>query len=195
MSAPVPTATVQDILELIKSLSTTDLLKVASAATTLAAKNIKNAPVLPTKKAQKHKKASRKMPPSDAEDALEASDASDATDATDAKKPTRGLQLVKPRAWVTYVLEDARANGWSAFTITQTKKDKMTGVKTESPHEVPASASEPNDGKYTFEGGKDFIHKYAMSLSKIYWSVKSASGSRKDLYDAFEAQYVPPHQD
>ena len=177
------TLTVQDVLESIKSLSTADLLKVATAATTLAAKNVKKASKsAPTpKKGKKATRASRGK-----------SDAEDASDASDAKKPSdakRGAQLVKPRAWVTYVLEDARANGWPAFPAKVTTKDKLTGLKTESVQEIPAS--EERDGAHVFPDGKAFSHKHAMSLSKVYWTVKSQTGDRKDLYDAFEEQYVP----
>jgi len=181
MSAASASLTAQDILESIKSLSTADLLKVATAATTLAAKNVKKA----SKSASVPRKKGKKTASTKSDVSQSSSDASPVTS-------KRGAQLVKPRAWVTYVLEDARANGWPTFTITQSKKDKMTGVRTESPLEVPASHAKDQDGKYTFEDGKDFIHKYAMSLSKVYWSVKSQTGSRPDLYTAFEEQYVPP---
>ncbi|NCY23240.1 hypothetical protein EBX31_14975, partial [bacterium] len=63
------------------------------------------------------------------------------------------------------------------------------GLKTESVQEMPAS--EERDGAHVFPDGKAFSHKYAMSLSKVYWTVKSQTGDRKDLYDAFEEQYVP----
>ncbi len=184
--AKAPSADVQVILEQIKSLNTIDLLKVASAATTLAAKNVKKTPKSTSTSAtsapatKRGKKATKK---------------SDVSEASDSEKPASkrsGAQLVKPRAWVTYVLQDAKANGWSAFTITQSKKDKVTGLKTETAVEVPASAPEAVEGEYVFADGKKFNHKYAMSLSKLYWSVKTQSGSRKDLYDAFDASYVAP---
>jgi hypothetical protein len=184
--AKAPSADVQVILEQIKSLNTIDLLKVASAATTLAAKNVKKAPKSTSPSAttapatKRGKKATKK---------------SDVSEASDSEKPASkrsGAQLVKPRAWVTYVLQDAKANGWSAFTITQSKKDKVTGLKTETAVEVPASAPEAVEGEYVFPDGKKFNHKYAMSLSKLYWSVKTQSGDRQDLYDAFDESYVAP---
>lgn len=180
---------VQVILEQIKSLNTIDLLKVASAATTLAAKNVKKTPKSTSTSAtsatsapatKRGKKATKK---------------SDVSEASDSEKPASkrsGAQLVKPRAWVTYVLQDAKANGWSAFTITQSKKDKVTGLKTETAVEVPASAPEAVEGEYVFADGKKFNHKYAMSLSKLYWSVKTQSGDRQDLYQAFDESYVAP---
>jgi hypothetical protein len=90
------------------------------------------------------------------------------------------------------VLQDAKANGWSAFSITQSKKDKVTDLKTETVVEIPASAPAEVEGEYVFPDGKKFNHKYAMSLSKLYWSVKTQSGGRKDLYEAFDKGYVPP---
>ena len=187
-SAIANAADVNVILEQIKSLNTIDLLKVASAATTLAAKNVKGKKTpksaLAPSPSKKGKRAAAKKP-------TKGSDTDVSTDAS-SKKSNRGAQLVKPRAWVTYTLEDAKTNGWAAFTITQSKKDKVTGEKTETAVEVPASAPEPVDGEYVFPDGKKFNHKYAMSLSKNYWSVKTQSGDRKDLYEAFEATYVPP---
>lgn len=177
-AAASATADVSAILEQIKSLNTIDLLKVASAATTLAAKNVKKVPKSAPASKKRGKKTTKK---------------SDVSEASDGEKPKRnGAQLVKPRAWVTYTLEDAKKHGWSAFTITQSKKDKITGQKTETAVEVPASAPEAVEGEYVFADGKKFNHKYAMSLSKLYWSVKTQSGDRKDLYDAFDASYVAP---
>ena len=87
-------------------------------------------------------------------------------------------QLHKPRAWVDYVLAHANTNGWPAITVKGTEA-------------LPASVE--RDGKYVFEAtGKPLNNKQAMSLSKQYWARKEAVGTNKDLYDAFEAQYVPP---
>jgi hypothetical protein len=178
MSAASASLTAQDILESIKSLSTADLLKVATAATTLAAKNVKKA----SKSVSVPRKKGKKTASTKSDVSQSSSDASPVTS-------KRGAQLVKPRAWVTYVLEDARANGWPAFPAKVTTKDKLTGLKTESVQEMPAS--EERDGAHVFPDGKAFQHKHAMSLSKVYWTVKSQTGDRKDLYDAFEEQYVP----
>jgi hypothetical protein len=87
-------------------------------------------------------------------------------------------QLHKPRAWVDFVLAHANANGWPAITVKDTEG-------------LPASVE--RDGKYVFEAtGKPLNNKQAMSLSKQYWARKEAVGSNKELYDAFDAQYVPP---
>lgn len=105
-------------------------------------------------------------------------------------------QLRKPRKWVEYVLADARQNGWESFTVHQTRKNKETGEKEEEEIVMPGS-EENEDGVHVFAGsinektqkGKMFIQKDAMSLSKQYWTVKTQKGSRKDLYEAFDAAY------
>jgi hypothetical protein len=91
------------------------------------------------------------------------------------------IQLHKPRAWVDFIMAHANTNGWPAFSA----KEKDT-IK-----EIPASVTK--DGKHVFEDGdKPLNNKQAMSLSKMYWSPKEKAGTREDLYQAFEAQYVPP---
>jgi hypothetical protein len=104
-------------------------------------------------------------------------------------------QLRKPRAWVEYVMKDARENGWESFTITQTKKNKETGERETEEIEMPCSVL--HEGVHIYEdsiddknpNGKQLIHKDAMSLSKHYWSAKEKSGTREDLYREFEDQY------
>jgi hypothetical protein len=71
-----------------------------------------------------------------------------------------------------------------------TAKDKVTGEKTETTVEMPASVRK--DGANVFPDGKAFNHKHAMSLSKSYWVAKTKAGTRQDLYEAFEKQYVAP---
>ena len=182
-SAIATAADVNVILEQIKSLNTIDLLKVASAATTLAAKNVKKGtlknPLSPSKKGKRGAKKPNAT--------LKGSD-SDATDAS--TKSKRGAQLDKPRAWVKYVATDASTNGWPSFPANVTAKDKLTGLKATTVVEMPAS--EERNGKHVFPDGKTFNHKHAMSLSKAYWVAKTQSGDRKDLYHAFEGIYVPP---
>ena len=105
-------------------------------------------------------------------------------------------QLRKPRAWVDFTLQHALENGWEAFTVFQTKKDKVTGEKIEEEIEMPASIL--HDGAYVYEGsvtdkcptGKQLIHKDAMSLSKQRWAPKEKTGTHPELYAEFEAQYV-----
>ena len=71
--------------------------------------------------------------------------------------------LMKPRAWVEYVLAYGRKNGWEAFTAQQTKKDKDTDMKVIE----------------------------TISLSKVWWAQKTEDGLHEEIYREFEAQYVP----
>jgi hypothetical protein len=105
-------------------------------------------------------------------------------------------QLRKPREWVNHVKADALANGWPSYTMHQTRKNKETGEKEEE--EIVMPASEPNaEGVHVFEGtiteqmpkGRAFTHKDAMSLSAVYWKVKTQTGTRQDLYEEFDASY------
>jgi hypothetical protein len=99
--------------------------------------------------------------------------------------PNRGKQLVKPRAWVNFVLNHARQNGWESFAFSQNKTDKVTKEKTQEVQEMPGS--ECIDGVYYFEGTKKtMIPKYAMALSKIYKIEKP------ELYQEFDKNYVVP---
>ena len=105
--------------------------------------------------------------------------------------------LMKPRAWVEYVLAYGRKNGWEAFTAQQTRKDKDTDMKVIETIEMPGSVL--HEGIHIFEGsisekdpkGKTLIQKDAMSLSKVWWAQKTNEGTHEELYREFEAQYVP----
>ena len=105
-------------------------------------------------------------------------------------------QLRKPRAWVDFTLKHALEHGWEAFTVYQTKKDKITGEKVEEEIEMPAS--ELHEGAHVYKdsvdekhpAGKQLIHKDAMSLSKQHWAPKAAAGTHHALYKEFEASYV-----
>jgi hypothetical protein len=105
-------------------------------------------------------------------------------------------QLRKPREWVNYVKADAIANGWPSYTMHQARKNKETGEKEEEDIEMPGSEQNA-EGVHVFEGsiteqmpkGRAFTHKDAMSLSAVYWKVKTATGTRQDLYEAFDASY------
>jgi hypothetical protein len=166
---------VDELVEQLKGRSAAELFKVLKAATTLAEKASKVATSSKkgTKKAAAKKDSDVPLSPEEAE-----------------KAAKRGAQLDKPRAWVTFVGEHARANGWPAFPAKVTATDKLTKVKTESIVEMPES--EEKDGKYVFPDGKAFNHKHAMSLSKAYWVAAKKVGTRQDLYAEFEAQYVAP---
>jgi hypothetical protein len=105
-------------------------------------------------------------------------------------------QLRKPREWVNHVKADAIANGWPSYTMHQTRKNKETGEKEEEEIEMPASEQNA-EGAHVFEGsiteklpkGRAFTHKDAMSLSAVYWKVKTQKGTRQDLYEEFDASY------
>ena len=105
-------------------------------------------------------------------------------------------QLRKPREWVNHVKADAIANGWPSYTMHQTRKNKETGEKEEEEIEMPASEQNA-EGTHVFEGsiteklpkGRGFTHKDAMSLSAVYWKVKTQKGTRQDLYEEFDASY------
>ena len=105
-------------------------------------------------------------------------------------------QLRKPRAWVDFTLKQSLEHGWEAFTVYQTKKDKVTGEKIDEEIEMPAS--ELHDGAHVYTGsvteknpsGKQLIHKDAMSLSKQRWAPKEKAGTHHALYQEFEASYV-----
>jgi hypothetical protein len=96
------------------------------------------------------------------------------------KKPTP-KQLVKPKEWVNWVLKHAQAHGWESFTVENKKAGEI----------IEMAASVQNEaGAYLFPEGKKMTLTLAMSLSKQYWAAKEKTGSHKELYDQFEADYV-----
>jgi hypothetical protein len=159
------TLTFTEVMNSLKSLEPTELFKLLKAAATEAEK--KNKPSKASTKSSSKKKTGS-MP-----------------------KGAVPPQLKKPRAWVDYTLKDALSNGWEAFTISQTHKDKETGEKITEEIEMPASIL--HNGAHVFDGsitektpdGKQLIHKEAMSLSK------QRKESGHSTYAEFEASYVP----
>jgi len=105
-------------------------------------------------------------------------------------------QLMKPRAWVEFTLKHALENGWEAFTVHQTKKNKETGEKITE--EILQPGSILHEGAHVYEdsvtektpNGKQLIHKDAMSLSKQRWAPKESSGTNQELYEEFLTTYV-----
>ncbi len=176
-ASPVDSASVAEPVEMdalvatLKSLDTADLFKVMKQAISEAEKRAKG-----SKSAGKTAAASKK--------------------AGSMPKGVVPPQLRKPRAWVDFTLKHALENGWEAFTVYQTKKDKATGEKIEEEIEMPGSVL--HDGAYIYEGsvtektpsGKQLIHKDAMSLSKQRWAPKESKGTHPELYKEFEASYV-----
>ena len=84
----------------------------------------------------------------------------------------------KLSAWVQYVLRHANYNGWEEFTMTV----KGTDV-------VKSASVRSFTGSYVFSSGEPMNLRYAMALSKQYWSPREQKGLRKDLWDHFDAQY------
>ena len=170
MADASPTITVEEIVAAIATLDATDLMRVMKAHTVAWEKLMKT--VSKVAKAATSKKVGS-MP-----------------------KGVVPPQLRRPRAWVEFVLAHAHQNGWEAFTITQSKKDKATGEKVTELIEM--AASEMYEGQHVYEGsvseknpnGKQMIHKEAMSLSKQYWAPKEQMGSHQELYETFLASYV-----
>ena len=154
------------LLATLKYLEVQDLFKVMKQAISEAEKRSKGAPKPASKKVGSMPKG--KVPP----------------------------QLMKPRAWVEFTLKHALENGWEAFTVHQTKKNKETGEKTTE--EILQPASILHEGAYVYEdsvtektpNGKQLIHKDAMSLSKQRWAPKEATGTHQELYEEFLTTYV-----
>ena len=155
------TYTMEDVIASIKTFESTELFKLLKAVASEAEKKSKvAAKPVATKKPGSMPKGA--VPP----------------------------QLRKPRAWVDFTLKHALENGWEAFTIHQTHKDKETGEKVEEEIEMPASVL--HDGAHIYAdsitekspSGRQLIHKEAMSLSKQ----RKESGHA--TYAEFEASYV-----
>ena len=88
-------------------------------------------------------------------------------------------QLQKPFAWVDYTLKVANEKGWPSYNVKGQAE--------------PMEASVERDGAHVFPStGKPLNRKQAMSLSKYYWAAKEMVGTNQELYEEFEAQYVPP---
>jgi chemotaxis protein histidine kinase CheA len=162
---------VMDLTDLIaqaKSLDSSDLFKLMKAMLTEAEKKAKSV----GKPAKAEKKAGS-MP-----------------------KGVVPPQLRRPKAWVNFVQEYCKENGWESFVVSTTKKDKVTGEKITEEIEMPAS--ELHEGVYVFEGsvtaaqpkGKSLIQKDAMSLSKQMWSAKEKVGTHEELYNEFLSSYT-----
>lgn len=86
-------------------------------------------------------------------------------------KKIKLVHLNKSLAWVNYVLRDANYNGWKEFNM------NSASVKDKSDHHV-------------FTNGMPMNLRYAMELSKHYWSPREEKGERKDLWDEFNTTYT-----
>ena len=174
---PEPHVEVSAILAAVKDMDLENLFKVMKVVTAETEKKSKEAAKVVAKgKAKASAKAAKRA---------------------SAVKGVMPPHLMKPRAWVEYVLAYGRKNGWEAFTAQQTHKDKDTDTKVVETIEMPGSVL--HEGVHIFEGsisekdpkGKTLIQKDAMSLSKVWWAQKTNEGTHEELYREFEAQYVP----
>jgi len=172
-----PHVEVSAILAALKDMDLENLFKVMKVVTAETEKKSKDAAKVVAKgKAKANAKAAKRA---------------------SAVKGVMPPHLMKPRAWVEYVLAYGRKNGWKAFTAQQTRKDKNTDMKVVETIEMPGSVL--HEGVHIFEGsisekdpkGKTLIQKDAMSLSKVWWAQKTEEGTHEELYREFEAQYVP----
>jgi len=121
----------------------------------------------------------------------------------DAAAPKRTLSapLQKLNAWREFVLSHHLTQGWESYRV----KEKLGGVlrwvvypesdvhemKGEDGESLPChvfkgsvSPAEPN--------GRQMTLGHAMQLCEAYYSAKEKSGTKPELYEAFEAQYEAP---
>ena len=96
------------------------------------------------------------------------------------EKKATPKQLRKPTQWVVFTLKHALAHGWEEFTVENKTKQEIV--------EMPASVQN-EAGEHVYPSGKKMILTHAMSLSKQRWAPKAKEGTRKDLYDEFEAEF------
>ena len=176
-AVPEPHVEVSAILAAVKDMDLENLFKVMKVVTAETEKKSKEAAKVVAKgKAKASAKAAKRA---------------------SAVKGVMPPHLMKPRAWVEYVLAYGRKNGWETFTAQQTRKDKDTDMKVIETIEMPGSVL--HEGVHIFEGsisekdpkGKTLIQKDAMSLSKVWWAQKTSEGTHEERYREFEAQYVP----
>ncbi len=161
-----PTVSFEEILSSVKHLSVSDLVRLSKSVSLEMEKKFKVYEKTASKKGKSAKpKRVGSMP-----------------------KGVLPPQFVKPNAWKSFVFADAKKNGWPSFTVPLKRKNKESG-ETEI-DEVTFSASVKGEDGYTFDTGRAFNEKDAMSLSKIYWDNKNQCGSRKDLWERFDADFV-----
>ena len=135
-----------------------------------------------------------------------------------AAAPPKGvtpIQFAKNNAWVNFVWDHMRMNGWEEFTHTERFGSGVADVLYPESELVPCvdEQGQPimdEDGDpamvWVFKGtvskskpnGEQPILAHAMSLSKVYWTPPNAkrvgSGSKPELYEEFEESFVPPVQ-
>ena len=158
---------VEELLNTIKTLESSDLFKIMKAVSSELEKKSKES-MKESKKEPKESKKSKKEP----------------------KEPKEQKEKEsKPIAWVKFTLKHALENGWESFTVQQKKKDKETGEVVQSVLEK--SGSILHEEKYIYDGsitekspnGIQITYKDAMSLSKYNRE------NRHSIYEMFEAEY------
>ena len=162
---------VEELLNTIKTLESSDLFKIMKAVSSELEKKSKES-MKESKKEPKESKKSKKEP----------------KEPKEPKEQKEGKES-KPIAWVKFTLKHALENGWESFTVQQKKKDKETGEVVQSVLEK--SGSILHEEKYIYDGsitekspnGIQITYKDAMSLSKYNRE------NRHSIYEIFEAEY------
>ncbi len=133
-----------------------------------------------------------------------------------AAAPPKGktpVQFLKNNAWVEFVLNHMLTEGWESFTHAERFGKGVADVLYPESELVPFMDEK---GEETLDEDGDVVHihvfkdsvtkgkpngeqptlSHAMTVSKLYWSPatlkKSGTGSKPELYEAFESDYVPP---
>jgi len=118
-----------------------------------------------------------------------------------APKRTLSAPLQKINAWREFVLHHHITEGWEAFRLKKKigaayhwvdyPESEIHEMKGEDGSVEPCyvfkdsvTAAEPN--------GRQMTLAHAMQLCEIYYSSKEKSGTKPELYEAFEAQYEAP---
>ncbi len=123
------------------------------------------------------------------------------------------VQFLKNNAWVEFVLNDMLTEGWESFTHAERFGKGVADVLYPESELVPFMDEK---GEETVDEDGDVVHihvfkdsvtkgkpngeqptlSHAMTVSKLYWSPatlkKSGTGSKPELYEGFESEYVAP---
>lgn len=165
-------ADIDTLFDKVKTLNTNELVKVLKVLITQLEKSLKANSTAEQTKKQTNKKEKIKSEKSE----------KSKSESEKSEKPKGKDHLKKYNAWITFVLDHATNHGWQPFTVKEI--------------EMPGSVC--MDGKYYYKDlvdaktgkPKKMIRKHAMSLTKLYWSIKDKSGSHPELYKEFEVLYA-----
>jgi hypothetical protein len=171
-SNEIETTALTNVINNLRSLNHSELLKVMKSLTSELGKKSKDMlKEVATAKNEKNTVKKEKTPK---------------------EKKSLPKHLRKPHAWVAYTLQNAMDNGWPEFVVHQRRKNKETGIMEEEEIVMPASILN-SSGVWVYEGsigsekspdGKQINHKEAMSLSK------AMKDSNNKTWTDFESQYV-----